>query len=97
MSLYVSECVALCNNESMSRGWGSKDVESQQEEAAARRTPPREPGLTPEQIRLETERDSLELHRKRVIRELDATMNPRRQVQLRAALAHLNEKLAALK
>jgi hypothetical protein len=81
----------------MSRGWESKDVESQQEEAAARRSPPRQPGLTPEQIRIATERDSLELHRKRVIKDLDATMNPRRQAQLRAALAHLNEKLAAFK
>jgi hypothetical protein len=81
----------------MSRGWESKDVESQQEEAAARRVAAREPALSAEQLRIHRERSVLELSRTRIVRELDATMNPRRQQQLRAALQHLDEKLAALK
>jgi hypothetical protein len=81
----------------MSRGWESKDVESQQEEAAARRVAAREPALSDEQLRIHRERSVLELSRTRIVRELDATMNPRRQQQLRAALRHLDEKLAVLK
>jgi len=45
----------------MSRGWESKDVESQMEEAASRRAAARQTPLTDEQIRLQTERRSLEL------------------------------------
>ena len=81
----------------MSRGWESKDVESQQEEAAARRTAPKVTHATAEQIRRETERRSLELSRTRVQKDLEATTNFRRQEQLRAALKHLDQKLAELK
>jgi hypothetical protein len=81
----------------MSRGWESKDVESQQEEAAARRTTARPTHPTPEQLRIQAERESLELSRTRVLRDLEATTNFRRQEQLRAALKHLDEKLAELK
>jgi hypothetical protein len=80
----------------MSRGWESKDVESQMEEAAARRNSPRQTPLTPEQLRLRAERESLELSRKRVTRDLELATNPRRREQLRAALDHLNNKLSAL-
>jgi hypothetical protein len=80
----------------MSRGWESKDVESQQEEAASRRAAARKTPPTPEQLRLQIERQSLELSRTRVLKDLDATTHPRRRDQLRAALDHLNKKLAAL-
>lgn len=81
----------------MSRGWESKDVESQQEEAAARRTAGRRTPPSPEEIRVDTERKSLELSRTRVMKDLESTTNFRRQEQLRAALRHLDEKLAGLK
>ena len=81
----------------MSRGWESKDVESQQEEASARRTAARKTPLTPEEIRIDTERKSLELSRTRVMKDLESTTNFRRQEQLRAALRHLDQKLAELK
>jgi hypothetical protein len=80
----------------MSRGWESKDVESQMEEAAARRAAARQTPLTDEQIRLQTERKSLELSRTRVLKDLEATTHPRRRVQLEAALHHLDRKLAEL-
>lgn len=80
----------------MSRGWESKDVESQQEEAAARRAAARVTPPTPEQIRLQTERHSLELSRTRVMKDLEAATHPRRQEQLRAALEHLERKLEEL-
>jgi hypothetical protein len=80
----------------MSRGWESKDVESQMEEAAAKRATGRQSPLTDEQIRLQTERNSLELSRKRVLKDLEAATHPRRREQLEAALQHLDRKLAEL-
>jgi hypothetical protein len=81
----------------MSRGWESKDVESQMEEAAARRAASRQTPPTAEQIRLQTERQSLELSRTRVLKDLEAATNPRRREQLEAALQHLDRKLADIK
>jgi hypothetical protein len=84
----------------MSRGWESKDVESQMEEAASRRASSvniaRQTPLTAEQIRLQTERKSLELSRTRVLKDLEAASNPRWREQLEAALRHLDRKLAEL-
>jgi hypothetical protein len=81
----------------MSRGWESKDVESQMEEAAARRAASRQTPPTAEQVRLQSERQSLELSRTRVLKDLEVTTNPRRREQLEAALQHLDRKLAELK
>jgi hypothetical protein len=81
----------------MSRGWESKDVESQMEEAASRRAAARQIPLTDEQIRLQTERKSLELSRTRVLKDLEAAAHPRHSEQLEAALRHLDRKLAELK
>jgi hypothetical protein len=81
----------------MSRGWESKDVESQMEEAAARRAAARQTPPSAEQVRLQSERQSLELSRTRVLKDLEASTNPRRREQLEAALLHLERKLAELK
>jgi hypothetical protein len=81
----------------MSRGWESKDVESQQEEAASKRAAARQTPLSAEQVRLQTERNSLELSRTRVLKDLGAATHPRRREQLEAALKHLDRKLAELK
>lgn len=80
----------------MSRGWESKDVESQMDEAASRRESARTVTLTEEQIRLRAERQSVELSRKRVLIDLETASHPRRREQLQAALQHLDRKLAAL-
>jgi hypothetical protein len=80
----------------MSRGWESKSVESQMEEAAARRGAVRQTPLTAEQIRLRSERESLELSRTRVLKDLEGVTHPRRREQLQAALQHLERKLSAL-
>jgi hypothetical protein len=87
----------LEENRGMSRGWESKDVESQMEEAASRRAAVRQTPLTDEQIRLQTERKSLELSRRRVLNDLETASNPRRREQLEAALRHLDRELAELK
>ena len=80
----------------MSRGWESKSVESQMEEAASRRSSARQTPLSAEQIRLQSERQSLELSRTRVLKDLESATNPRRRKQLEAALQHLNRTLSAL-
>ena len=80
----------------MSRGWESKDVESQQEEAASRRAAARRAPPTPEQVQLKSERQSLELSRTRVLKDIEAATHPRRREQLEAALQHLDRKLAEL-
>jgi hypothetical protein len=80
----------------MSRGWESKSVESQMEEAAARRAAPRKAPQMPEQIRVQSERESLELSRKRVLADLETASHPRRREQLESALRHLEQKIAAL-
>jgi hypothetical protein len=71
-------------------------VESQQEEAAARRAAVRQVQPSAEEIRIQTERQSLELSRTRVLRDLEGATHPRRREQLRAALDHLDRKLAEL-
>jgi hypothetical protein len=80
----------------MSRGWESKDVESQMEEAALKRAAPRQTPRTAEQLRIETERESLQLSRTRVLTDLEAATHPRRREQLESALRHLDQKLANL-
>ena len=54
----------------MARGWESKSVESQIEDAASRTD--RRPALTPEGREIEQKRQGLELSRRRVQRELDS-------------------------
>jgi hypothetical protein len=81
----------------MARGWESKSVESQMETAEERRAHRHaESALTPDEMRLRVERESLTLSIKRVQQDLLAATHPRRREQLQAALAHLQQKLADL-
>ena len=84
----------------MARGWESKDVESQAEEREAQRAAGKlvaaAAKLTAEEAELARKRGPLELDRTRVMRELAATVHPRRRAQLEAALKHLDEELAKL-
>ena len=80
----------------MARGWESKSVEAQIESAAGKQQGNLSPELTPDQIQNLREKESLELSRTRVQRELAASTNPRYQVILRKALADLEAKLGHL-
>ena len=95
-SSFFENSVTVRDNKGVSRGWESKDVESQMEEAAARRSASKRPAPTAEQVRVKAERESLELSRKRVLGDLEAAAHPRRREQLESALRHLDEKLASL-
>lgn len=79
----------------MARGWESKSVESQQE-LALERSLRKQPGLTPEQMQHATKRDSLELQRKRIVRELEACRNDRVRKTMEDGLAFLNAQLDGL-
>lgn len=80
----------------MARGWESKSVEAQIESAAGKQVTPSKPHLSPEQIQRLREKESLELSRTRVQRELASSANPRYQEIMRKALADLDGKLARL-
>ncbi len=79
----------------MARGWESKDVESQMEEARARHVP-HGPKLSAEEIERQRKRENLLLSRKRVIADIEAASHPRHREMLKAALAYLDRQIAAL-
>lgn len=77
----------------MARGWESKSVESQQsdfEEATDR------PRLSQDEIERARKRESLELSRQRVTRELGETKSAVRRAALENALKFLDTELANL-
>jgi len=80
----------------MARGWESKSVESQMEAAEARRALEHRAPQTEEQIRVERERESLQMSRKRVLKDIEAATHPRYRQQLEAALKHLEQRLKEL-
>ena len=79
----------------MARGWESKSVESQMEAAAVQRAPERQP-LTEDQLRVERERESLLLSRRRVLHDIETATHLRYRQQLEAALQHLDRRLQEL-
>lgn len=84
----------------MARGWESKSVEAQKESvdnakkgaAAAAAS-----AANADQLDLKRQRDVLELSRKKVMADMEATTNPRYKATLEAALKHLDKQLAALR
>ncbi|HUA18115.1 MAG TPA: hypothetical protein VMB25_05175 [Bryobacteraceae bacterium] len=79
----------------MARGWESKSVESQIESAELRAAS-KMPQITPAEAERLRQRESLLLHRTRVVHDLETAQNPRYRETLAAALKHLDDKLAAL-
>ena len=81
----------------MARGFESKSVESHrqdvEDEREARRSGKR---VDIHEIERRQRREGLELSRRRIVTELEATTNDRRRESLRAALAHLDSELAKL-
>lgn len=85
----------LWHTGSMARGWESKSVEAQKDIAESRQPTAASARLTPEQRHRLQELESLELSRRRILRELASATHPRHRESLEAALRHLEEKLAA--
>lgn len=82
-------------NKFMARGWESKAVEAQVEDASERGSSSKK-HLTLHEIEVTRKRESLLLSRTRILQELHQSRNPRYQKILTAALADLDEKLAQL-
>jgi hypothetical protein len=78
----------------MARGWESKSVESQIEDADLRSD--RNEPLTPEQREIRRKRESLELSRRRVLQDLAAARSEVRRTALEHALAFLDEEIRKL-
>ncbi len=76
----------------MARGWESKNVESQQEEAARSRQHVK--ALTPEEQARQTRRHGLELARTRAEADLQRATAPAHRTMLEQAIAALDAQLA---
>ena len=78
----------------MSRGWESKSVESQMDDAETARTARNAPRKSPEEIEKEAKLAGLMLSRTRVLVDMRMASNVRRKAQLEAALAYLDAQIA---
>jgi hypothetical protein len=81
----------------MARGFESKAVESNRQDAederAAARSKRRRPDV--DEIERRQKREGLELSRRRILHEME-TADERRRASLQAALAHLDSELARI-
>ena len=78
----------------MARGWESKSVELQQDDA--RSTGELKPRLTSEQKEIESRKEGLKLSRSRMLEQLHSTENPRYRQILEQALAELDKQITRL-
>lgn len=77
----------------MARGWESKSVESQMEDAAMRRTRKQAAAPAPGELEQRAKLRSLELSLARVQGELKQCRNPRFRALLEAELKHLEAEI----
>jgi hypothetical protein len=80
----------------VARGWESKSVEEQMDAAESRKASAPQPKLSETQLRVQRERESIELSRGRILRELEAARHPRHREQLSQALSFLDQQLSKL-
>jgi hypothetical protein len=81
-------------NPPVARGWESKSVESQQEDARSTEEP--RPHLSAEQREIESRKEGLKLSRSRILEQLHATQNPLYRKILEQSLAALDEQITRL-
>jgi len=78
----------------MARGWESKSIESQIEAAEERKSAARAAAIDAAVVERKRQRDSLLLSRTRILNDIEQARNPKYQETLKAALKHLDDKLA---
>jgi hypothetical protein len=78
----------------MARGWESKSVESQVENAQDEARKGQNPPLTDGEKKARHERDSLKLSRAYIVHQIEASTNERYTRSLQQALSEIDEKLA---
>jgi hypothetical protein len=76
----------------MARGWESKSIEAQQEEASVRSGGDKRPATPQERVRRQ-ERRTLELARARSLADLERATTDAHREMLRRAIADLDERL----
>lgn len=79
----------------MARGWESKSVEQQQDEASRPQSGSK-PARTPEEAAKQKQRNDLALSRRSIVQRLAGATNARHRQMLEAALADLEAKLGEL-
>lgn len=77
----------------MARGWESKSVEAQQEDATTKSDKPKI-RLSAEAAARQRDRETLRLSRQRVLQQLEITQNPKHRDLLQRELAVLDERLS---
>jgi hypothetical protein len=78
----------------MARGWESKSVEQQIEDAGTRSIHPVAPAAAPAETSLRQRREGLLLQRSRILQEIEAARNPRYRELLDEMLRHLESRLS---
>lgn len=78
----------------MARGWESKSVESQQDEANAPRS--KAPALAPAEAARKSARATLMMARTRALADLQTACVPAHRAMLEQAIAELDQRLATL-
>jgi hypothetical protein len=78
----------------MARGWESKSIEAQQDQAARDRT--RRPAMTDAQLAVEDKRRTLSLTKARAVDDLSRAVNPKHRRMLEQAIAAIDEQLTEL-
>ena len=80
----------------MARGWESKSVEAQMENAKDGAASRSKAPLTDGEKKARHERDSLKLSRAYIVHQIEASTNERYTRSLQQALSEIDEKLARL-
>jgi hypothetical protein len=80
----------------MARGWESKSVEAQMENAKEGQPPGPKAPLTDGEKKDRRERDSLKLSRAYIVHQIEASTNERYTESLKQALGEIDQKLARL-
>jgi hypothetical protein len=88
--------VGTAYNFCVARGWESKSVELQQDDASSSSTGERKRHLTPAQREIESRKEGLKLSRRRILEQLQSAENPRYRKILEHALAELDEQITRL-
>jgi hypothetical protein len=78
----------------VARGWESKSIEQQQDEAQSSKEPKRR--LTPAQRTAESRREGLRLSRNRILQQLQSAGNDNYRKTLEQSLAALEEEIKRL-
>ncbi|MEI9815299.1 MAG: hypothetical protein WDO18_22800 [Acidobacteriota bacterium] len=80
----------------MARGFESKDVESQQQEAQERRAAAQKPAKSPEQLAKERHREGLVLQVTRMRKQIESATDARYRETLARGLKFLEDQLVEL-